>query len=154
MSLSISDIEREINKAKITLKNFKKKYEETNNKKYLTSINTISEEVRNKNKELYILKKNNNNSNNDSNISFTEIENILDNKILELKPTDSCTNTENIEILKLKSLVKPNNSIIESSNNMTNVTNIKIKKITTKESQTISEMEFRRLNKLYDSLKI
>ncbi len=94
---------------------------------------------------------------------------MLDNKILELKPDDNLGNTDNIEILKLKSMVKPS---FTNNNNTQNITTIikpfskNLKKIEdnkknnlnqsiqSNKSNNFTDQEVKRLNKLYDSLKL
>ncbi len=158
MSLSISDIEREINKAKLTIKQLKKKYEESSNKKYLNSINTISEDIRSKNKELYLLKNNKNKKNTYTNIStinetisFTEIEKELDKKILELDSESNIGNTEKIEILKLKTTIKP--IVVTHKSEITEVKSIN-NNYTNNYSINLSDNDYKRLNKLYESLRL
>ncbi len=158
MSLSISDIEREINKAKLTIKQLKKKYEESSNRKYLNSINTISEDIRNKNKELYLLKNNKNKKNTYTNIStinetisFTEIEKELDKKILELDSESNIGNTEKIEILKLKTTIKP--IVVTHKTEITEVKSIN-NNYTNNYSINLSDNDYKRLNKLYESLRL
>lgn len=151
MSLSISDIEREINKAKLTIKQLKKKYEESHNKKYLSSVNTISEDIRSKNKELYLLKNNKKNSNINNTISFTEIEKELDKKILELDSESNIGNTEKIEILKLKTTIKP--IVVTHKTEITEEKSYN-NNFNSNYSINLSDNDYKRLNKLYDSLKL